>query len=116
MNYTIIKDGEGKRYKKSGETCYHVETEDKVIEVLDKAMQDRTRIIVDYGDVKTGKSWNEQHDITGRVGRSTGSFKIPLLVYNSRCYGGGGLLDHCIIKIITSKGKRVLYQHSKYIN
>lgn len=105
-------------------TYYNQNTPDKVIEVLEKARLDRTRIQVDYGYTdldkklsdgrKNGQSWGEVNDITGYVGRSTGTQKIPLLVHNRRSLGGGGLLTHCIVKIVTTKGKRVLYQHETY--
>lgn len=103
-----------KEYNVVNGTSYHIETSQKVIEVLERAKSERTRILVDYGDVKTGKSWGEQYDITGTIGRSTGINKIPLLIHNARSLGGGGLLDHCIIKISVSKGKSVLYQHTTY--
>jgi hypothetical protein len=103
-----------KTYNEVNGTSYHIETPKEVIDVLESARENRTRIIVDFGDVKTGKSWNESFDIAGYVGRSTGTSKIPLLVHNARSMGGGGLLDHCIVKIVTSKGKRVLYQHKEY--
>lgn len=113
MNITIVKDGI-KSFKQVNQICYDGQTLNTVIEVLDKAQKDRTRITVDYGNVETGKSWGEIHDITGYVGRSTGIIKIPLLVYNSRCMGGGALLDDSIVKIVTSKGKNVLYIHPNY--
>ena len=87
-----------KTYQQIGGTSYDSRTSNEVIRVLENARISRTRIIVDYGCVETGKSWNEEFDITGYVGRSTGNIKIPLLVYNSRSYGGGGLFDHAIIK------------------
>lgn len=111
-----LKNGNTIEYKIINGIAYHKETNENVISVLENALKNRIRIIVDYGDVSTGKSWNEQFDVTGYVGRSTGKIKIPLLVHNSRSYGGGTILDHCIIKIMTSKGKRVLYQHEKYMN
>lgn len=95
-------------------TSYHIETSKQVIDVLEQVKEKRTRIQVDYGDVKTGKSWGEVYDITGTIGRSTGINKIPLLIHNTRSMGGGGLLDHCIVKISISKGKSVLYQHPQY--
>ena len=101
---------EQKKYKVINGTFYHEKTNDQVIEVLESARQNRTRIILDYGDVKTGKSWGEEYDITGYVGRSTGEIKIPLLVYNARSLGGGGILDHCIIGIYTARGKKQLYK------
>ena len=52
--------------------------------------------------------------MAGYIGRSTGSQKIPLLIYNTRSMGGDHILDHCIVKIATAVGKHVLYQHPKY--
>ena len=98
-----------KQYKVVNGTSYHKDTSDKVINVLERARLNRTRIILDYGDVKTGTSWGEVHDTTGYIGRSTGSVQIPILIFNTRCFGGGAILDHCIIGIKESKGKKVLY-------
>jgi len=100
-------------YKVVNGTSYHINTSDEVIRILEIARENNCRIVLDYGDTKTGKSWGEIHDIVGRVGRSTGTSKIPLLIYNKRCYGGGGILDHCIIGIKTSIGKCSLYSHKK---
>ena len=105
-----IQTVNGKQYKVVNNTFYHIETADKVLEVLESVRRDRTRILVDYGDTKTGVSWGDVNDIRGYVGRSTGSVKIPLLVYNSRSYGGGALSTNCLIKISESRGGRVLYQ------
>jgi len=103
-----------KQYQTVNGTSYDARTNQQVIDVLESVKESKTRIIVDYGDVETGRSWKEEFDIAGRIGRSTGTIKIPLLVHNARSMGGGALLDHCIVKISTSVGKRVLYQHPKY--
>lgn len=99
------------KYKQVNGTFYHVETNDEVIRVLENCRESRTRIVLDYGDTKTGNSWNEVYDVTGRVGRSGGVVKIPILVHNSRSMGGGAIFDHCIIGIKESKGGRVMYAH-----
>jgi len=101
----------GKSYKLANGTYYSTMTNDEVINVIETAKRNRTRLVLDYGDVLTGKSWNEIYDITGYVGRSTGEVKIPLLIHNSRSIGGPAILDNCIIKISESKGKKVLYKH-----
>ena len=98
-----------KKYKVVNGTSYDDRTPDEVIKILEKSRLDKIRIVLDYGDTKTGKSWNEQFDVTGTIGRSTGNIKIPILIHNSRSIGGGAILDHCIIGIKTSKGKNVLY-------
>lgn len=67
-----------------------------------------------YGDKETGKSWNEENDVCGYVGRSTGTKKIPLLINNCNSYGGGALMTDSIIKIVDTRTKRVLYQHESF--
>lgn len=95
-------------------TWYHQDTPKAVIDVLENARSSGQRIRVHYGDVKTGKDWMDEYDVTGTIGRSTGSQKIPLMIANSRSSGGPGLLEHCIVKIRTAAGNRVLYQHPTY--
>ena len=94
--------------------CYHSETSEKVVSELEKAWYRKDRIRLYYGDVETGKNWNEESDIFGYVGFSTGKIKIPLLIPNRSCYGGGSILDNRIIKIKESKGKRILFQSSNF--
>ncbi len=102
------------KYKVINGTSYHVGTSLNVINVLEDAMINRNRLRIYLGDVTTGLDWMEEYDIVGYIGRSGGSVKIPLLVYNARSYGGGALLDHCIVKIKEAKGTRILYQSPNY--
>jgi hypothetical protein len=110
----IIKEVEEDKYTIVNGTAYDKKTPQPVIDALESARQSGQRITVDYGDPDTGKSWGERYDITGRVGRSTGQYKIPLLVHNSRSMGGGGILTANIIAIKTSSGGKFLYKHPKY--
>lgn len=98
-------------YKIINDTAYHVNTCDEVVKVLEDCRKNRTRIRLDYGDVITGVTWGDVHDITGYIGRSTGDIKILLLVHNKRSYGGGCVLDQCIIGIQESAGGKILYKH-----
>jgi hypothetical protein len=95
-------------------TSYHAETPAAVIEVLERARQNRTRIHISYGDTGTGKDWLEEFDAHGYAARSMGPVKVPLLIANRRSIGGGAMLDHCIVRIRSSAGGRVLYQHPAY--
>jgi hypothetical protein len=97
------------KYQIVNGVSYHAETSAEVIRILEIVRKSKCRIVVDYGDVKTGESWGEVYDIAGRVGISTGPTKIPLLIHNKRSLGGGAMLDHCIIGIKTSIGKAPLY-------
>jgi hypothetical protein len=117
-HHTTVKPDDGvdfnTMFKTSDGTCYNTQTPDKVVQILERARRDRTRLVFDYGDATTGKSWGECYDIVGYIGRSTGTNKIPILVFNSRSWGGGAISDDCIIKISESKGKRMLYVHPTY--
>ncbi len=92
-------------------TCYHQETPDQVIRLLEKLQNSGIEVSIYYGDTQTGQSWHDEFDAVGRIGRSTGSIKIPLLVPSGDC-GGTGLLDHCIIRI--DARDRTLYQHKSF--
>lgn len=95
-------------------TNYHDETPEGVINALEHARHSGERIRVFYGDTETGREWLEEWGTMGYVGRSCGRHSIPLLVHNARSFGGGGLLTNCIVKIMTTRTKRVLYQVPNY--
>ena len=116
MNKTLVSEklsnGNTISYQVVNGTAYHVETCQEVIDQLERAMRNKSRIRVFYGDSETGKDWLEENDTIGTVGRSTGSIKIPLLLKNSSSYGGGAILDHCIVRITVDKWQ--VYQHENY--
>ncbi len=100
-------------------TAYHDETPKEIVKILEAARLARWenrgyRLHFHWGDTKTGRDWGDTYHVEGYVGRSTGTSKIPLLIWNSRSYGGPAILDDCIVKIATARGKRVLYEHPAY--
>lgn len=96
-------------------TTYHEQTAPEVIRILENSRANRQRIRIHYGDTTTGRDWLEEFDVCRRVGRSTGSEKIPLLIASARSIGGPGILDHCIVKITTTTNpRRVLYSVPNY--
>lgn len=100
------------KYKVVNGTSYHENTPEEVVKILEYAMKTKERIRIFYGDTKTGKDWMEVYDTIGTIGRSCGRNKIPLLIKNSRSYGGGAILDDCIVKITINK--KIVYQNFKY--
>lgn len=84
-----------------------------IMSSLEHAFNNGTRIRVWYGDSMTGSAWPEENDVLGYVGRSTGNRKIPLLIFNQKSSGGGGILQDCIVRIDTTQGK-TLYKHNSF--
>jgi len=92
-------------------TTYNDKTPKAIVDILERVRQSGGRICIRYGDTETGRDWGDPR-MCGRIGRSTGTVKIPLLIKTSRSTGGEGLLDHVIIRITASNA--VLYEHPKY--
>lgn len=105
-----------KQYKVVNGTSYDIRTSDEVIRILEESRANRTRLHFEWGDIVTGQGWGDVYDVTGHIGRSTGTNKIPLLIHNRRSSGGGGILDRCIVSIQLAKGKRSLYSHPSYVS
>lgn len=106
-----------KTYNVVNGTSYDTRTPETVIRILEECRANNTRIQLHYGDTEilAGQDWHEENDTTGRVSRSTGTIKIPILLHNTRSMGGTGILDHCIVGIrTTGKNGRWLYKHPKY--
>jgi hypothetical protein len=96
-------------------TYYHRETPQRVVDILERVRISGCRVRIHYGDTTTGRDWFDEWDVTGTIGRSMGPIRIPLIIANSRSYGGCGMLDHCIIRIRYTTGLRSnLYQHPLY--
>jgi len=92
-------------------------TSEQVKQIISNHVGNRNeRLRVYYGDATTGKSWHEENDICGYIGRSTGTRKIPLLIANNRSIGGDSILCDCIVKIVRISDKRVLYVHPTFNN
>ncbi len=106
-----------REYKTVNGTSYDQRTPDEVIQVLENARQSRTRLHISLGETegpKAGSDWLEEFETHGYIGRSMGPIKVPLLIANRRSTGGGAILDHCVVRIRTAAGGRVLYQHHAY--
>jgi hypothetical protein len=118
MNYKIVPDTtNGQNYKQlDNGTCYNQKADDKMIQLLEDIRLNETRCRFHWGDTKTGLDWGDDCDVKGRISRSTGSIKIPLLIPNRQSSGGGAILTDCIVKITTTKGNEVLYEHPSYHN
>lgn len=76
--------------------------------LMEEARRQGERVRITYGDVSTGRKW-EDKPVTGTLGRTTGDIKIPILLKQSRSIGGEAILTHCIVKLeIQRYGKHYL--------
>lgn len=97
-----LKDGTIEEYK---------QIDDKLLNLLEYLRNSKDRVRIWYGDRETGRAWNEEYDIMGTVGRSCGtSWKIPILMNNSRSYAGGVILLSSLIRIDSIKDHRTLWK------
>lgn len=96
----------------SSETFYEPGTPDEVRAVLERYRGSNDKLRVFYGDRATGRDWLEESDVVGRVRRSLGPMRVPLLI-RAGANGGPALLTHCIVRII-GPGCTELYRHPTY--
>jgi hypothetical protein len=115
---SMVTDSGGRNYNIFNGTAYHNDTPNHIVKILEwaRTRNQKPRLRVYYGDVETGRDWEEEHEVIRYVGRSTGSIKIPLLVNNKNSHGGGGILDNCIVGIEYANRREggVIYKHPKY--
>jgi hypothetical protein len=111
MKIEIVKEFD-KTYKTCNGTYYQSNTPEDLILIMEDLRNDKKRIIIDYGDVRTGRSYLETYETLGTVGRSSGLIKVPILLHNSRSTGGGSIMTDSILSIKLAKGKSVIYSRN----
>lgn len=104
--YTVSNSGK--------EYVFSIGTPARLADLLITLRNNRTRVVINYGDTKTGESWNEIYYVSGYIGASRGYYDLlwPLLVFNARSQGGGEILTAHILEIRESKGKKLIYSHN----
>lgn len=85
---------------------------EKLISILERCRKNNTRIRVWYG--ANNKVWLEEYNVMGRIGRTNGRIKIPILVNNKRSLGGSELLVQCIVRIDDIEEKKTIYKLDGY--
>jgi len=94
-----------------GGTTYHDDAPADVVKILELVRQNGTRVRVLYG--KDGIPWGD--GFTGRIGRSCGDTKIPIVLRNAKSAGGEAILDNRIVYIACANKRYggVLYDARK---
>ena len=93
-------------------TTFNDGTPAAVAEALERARATGERVRFWLGDPETGEDWGDENDVTGKVGRSTGPVKVPLLLANSRSRGGSAILAQHIIRLQVAG--REVYRAANY--
>ena len=110
---------DGKEYKVCNGTFYSAESLDGAVLALEYARVNKIRIRIFYAyktadEKESGvegsefdvlEVWNDEFDCIGRLGRSNGNIKIPILLSSSfSCYGFP-ILDSRTVLVKTTEGK-----------
>lgn len=101
------------RSTRTRQTYFDPGTDPKVVAVLESRRQTGGKVRLMLGDTRTGKPWLNEYDVVGKIGRSGGSLKVPLLIEEGES-GGGAILTACVLHVIDWKSGRTLYRHSLY--
>ncbi len=97
----------------SRKTYFDPTTDPKAARVLERCRENSTQVRLIQGDTETGRTWPDEHDVVGRVGRSTGVLKVPLLV-EPGADGGTAILTACLLAIVDWKSGKFLFRHPRY--
>ena len=61
-------------------TYFDPGTDAQAAKVLESCRRRERKVRLVLGDTRSGEPWLEEHDVVGRIGRSTGTLKVPLLI------------------------------------
>lgn len=95
-------------------TYFDPGTDAKAARVLESCRTRARKVRLILGDTRTGEPWLEEHDVVGRIGRSIGTLKIPLLITPGE-HGGCAILCACLLAIVDWQSGDFLYRHAAYL-
>ena len=94
-------------------TYFDPGTDAKAAKVLESCRTGERKVRLILGDTRTGEPWLEEHDVVGRIGRSIGTLKVPLLIEPGE-HGGCAILCACLLAIVDWQSGDFLYRHAAY--
>lgn len=94
-------------------TYFDPATDPKAAQVLERCREANAKVRLILGDTATGRTWLDEHDVVGRIGRSTGTLKVPLLI-EPGADGGIAILTACLLAIIDWERGKFLFRHPRY--
>lgn len=97
----------------SRKTYFDPATDPKAARILERCRENGAKVRLIQGDTETGRTWLDEHDVVGRIGRSMGTLKVPLLV-EPDADGGTAILTACLLAIVDWKSGEFLFRHARY--
>lgn len=97
----------------SRKTYFDPGTDPKAARVLERCRNAGNRVRLIQGDPTTGLAWLNEYDVVGRIGRSTGTLKVPLLIEPGED-AGGAILTACLLGIVDWDDGKFLFRHPAY--
>lgn len=94
-------------------TYFDPGTDAKAAKVLECCRIEERKVRLILGDTHTGDPWLEEHDVVGRIARSVGTLKVPLLIEPGE-HGGGAILCAHLLAIVDRSSGDFLYRHAAY--
>ena len=95
------------------QTYFDPGTDPQAAAVLESRRQTGDKVRLVMGNTVTGEPWLDEFDVVGKIGRSSGSLKVPLLIEDGKS-GGGAILTAYVLTMIDWKSGRTLYRHPTY--
>ncbi|MDK2126768.1 hypothetical protein [Parachitinimonas caeni] len=95
-------------------TWFDPKTPTAVRKILEQLRKSGERVRLFLGDTDSGLSWLDEFDVIGRIGRSCGTLKVPLLIGDESDAGGHAILDACLIRIQRLSDGEDLYRHEYF--
>ena len=100
------------KYVNQSGLYFSKQTSQAIRAALVRAFESGEIVRIWYGDTLTGRAWPEEHDILGKIARSCGPVKVPLLVKVGED-GGSHMLDYCIVRIDTLRRRKLQQGESR---
>lgn len=94
-------------------TWFRASTPEKVKRIINRLIHTDELVRLFYGDPNTGKMDVTEFEVLGRIGRSGGILKVPLLLEEQSSFGGPIRDDH-ILRIVRVSDRKVLYTAPRF--
>lgn len=95
------------------ETWFDARTPKAVQDVLESYRSTGRPLRLFLGDPKTGRDWLEESDCVGKIERSLGPMRAPIILERHKNCGPAILTD-CVVRILDASTGAELYRHPTY--